>query len=608
MPYIICLFLSIVALVSSVVSFRLRSRDKINSGWMPAIYILFAGVGLSLFFLFLPVYYFHFFADDIVRMPKTVLISLHNVIRVFVCDGEFDIIHDALDGQLPWMNTLYILVAEILYVIAPVLTASFVLSFFMNNAAHYKFWRNRNASLFILSELNVKSLVLAQSINANEDACNNQYLIIFTDVGKSIEENHNELVRDAKLLNSVILGEDVVDINIEGHKSSAIVRFFLIKAAEDDNVEDYLRLVNSYGQRKDTEIYVFSDNIESEYIVDSTYNDLLRKTPHLRKVRRINTARYMLYSMLYNGKISLFSSAHAVMRDEVKQVSIMILGLQGLGLEFFKAAIWCGQMDGYRLNINAFDSMDAPESRMRARYPELIEKNRSTELGDAHYDLKFFGGNFGDFQRQEFYDKARSLNDTTCVFVCLGDDEKNIEAAIRIRIMFEQIHIHPTIYAVVYHPLKSEMLKRSPLINYSGDLLDIDPVCSIKDYYSYETILNSELETDSLRIHLRWASGNSFDQSEYYRYSSMSSAIHQRMRLELGIPLTSDSDALEHKRWNAYMRTEGYIYSGSSEKASRNNIGRMHNTLVPFQNLSDEEKLKDSRIIGRISGNNPLET
>ena len=53
---------------------------------------------------------------------------------------------------------------------------------------------------------------------------------------------------------------------------------------------------------------------------------------------------------------------------------------------------------------------------------------------------------------------------------------------------------------------------------------------------------------------------------------------------------------LEHKRWNAYMRAQGYIYSGSKDKSSRNNLGKMHHDLVVFEELSEEDKLKDKKV------------
>ena len=51
----------------------------------------------------------------------------------------------------------------------------------------------------------------------------------------------------------------------------------------------------------------------------------------------------------------------------------------------------------------------------------------------------------------------------------------------------------------------------------------------------------------------------------------------------------------------AYVRSEGYVYSGSADPASRNDLGRLHPDLVPYEALSGQEKEKDKRTAGAIS-------
>ena len=53
-------------------------------------------------------------------------------------------------------------------------------------------------------------------------------------------------------------------------------------------------------------------------------------------------------------------------------------------------------------------------------------------------------------------------------------------------------------------------------------------------------------------------------------------------------------EKLEHRRWNAYMRSQGYVFSGSLKDESRNNLAKAHNKLIPFDMLSEEDKRKDS--------------
>ena len=121
-------------------------------------------------------------------------------------------------------------------------------------------------------------------------------------------------------------------------------------------------------------------------------------------------------------------------------------------------------------------------------------------------------------------------------------------------------------------------------------------------------ILDSELEAEALQRHLKWGKEEEFWTYEYNYRSSIASAIHFHARIRCGIPgagkreeeLTPAErlviETLEHRRWNAYMRAEGYIYSGSKEKSSRNDLGKMHHDLVDYASLSEEEKRKDSRV------------
>ena len=120
--------------------------------------------------------------------------------------------------------------------------------------------------------------------------------------------------------------------------------------------------------------------------------------------------------------------------------------------------------------------------------------------------------------------------------------------------------------------------------------------------------MDSELEAFALRRHLKWGKEEEFWQYEYNYNSSVASAIHLRARIACGVPgadkkeedLTDTErqtiERLEHRRWNAYMRSEGYVFSGSSDKRSRNDLAKMHHDLVDYSSLTDEEKRKDSRV------------
>lgn len=184
------------------------------------------------------------------------------------------------------------------------------------------------------------------------------------------------------------------------------------------------------------------------------------------------------------------------------------------------------------------------------------------------------------------------------VFVALGNDELNIKTSIKLRMIFEQMGIKPKIQAVVENSNRKKALH--DIKNYSGQPYDVECIGSADDIYSYDNIFNSELEQEALQRHLKWGQEEDFWKYEYNYRSSMASALHRRMKIHCSIPgiekVPSERNEkelwnlryLEHRRWNAYMRSEGYIYA-----PQRNNLAKTHHCLVTFDVLSQKDKEKD---------------
>jgi hypothetical protein len=190
--------------------------------------------------------------------------------------------------------------------------------------------------------------------------------------------------------------------------------------------------------------------------------------------------------------------------------------------------------------------------------------------------------------------------------VALGSDDANINAAVRLRMLFERVGTHPVIHAIVYNSQQRKAL--TGIRNYRGQAYDITFIGDLESSFTEKVIIDSELEADALRRHLKWGAEEEFWTYEYNYRSSVASAIHMRARIHCKIPgadkteemLTEQErdgiEVLEHRRWNAYMRSEGYVFSGSTDKKSRNDLAKMHHDLVNFADLSEEEKRKDSSV------------
>ena len=137
--------------------------------------------------------------------------------------------------------------------------------------------------------------------------------------------------------------------------------------------------------------------------------------------------------------------------------------------------------------------------------------------------------------------------------------------------------------------------------NFKKQPYSVHMIGDLESFYSVETVIDSELIEDGLDVHRRYAN----DDEEFWKYeynyrSSVASALHHDLKIKLKLPGAdlvpadrNDTDRniirrLEHRRWNAYMRAEGYVYS-----PTRNDLAKQHPCLVLFDQLPYKEKIKD---------------
>jgi hypothetical protein len=281
----------------------------------------------------------------------------------------------------------------------------------------------------------------------------------------------------------------------------------------------------------------------------------------------------------------------------------MIVGMGKYGTEMLKALSWYCQMDGYTLNLYGVDRDEAAEDKFAALCPELMSEKYNGVFvpGESRYTIKVFSG--VDTATRTFIELVRSLPQLTYVFVALGDDEDNINCAANIRMLCERCGSKPVIRTVVYSTEENEAL--DDVRNYRGQPYGIFAIGDLESSCSEEILMGSELEQLALQRHLKWGQEEEFWQYEYNYRSSMASAIHMQARVDCGIPGAEKEESqlseeerdiiekLEHRRWNAYMRSEGYVYGGTIEPEGRYDLAKQHNCLVTFEDLPEKEQKKD---------------
>lgn len=118
------------------------------------------------------------------------------------------------------------------------------------------------------------------------------------------------------------------------------------------------------------------------------------------------------------------------------------------------------------------------------------------------------------------------------------------------------------------------------------------------EIYDENILKNRIVEEIAQRIFEYWSEGRAdFWNKEYDYKTSTASAVFWLMRKKDGesVFVCEDNMRLEHRRWNAFMRSMGYRYG---EK--RNDIIKTHPCIVSFDELSDEDKMLDANPIKSI--------
>lgn len=589
----VCLFLSVAALVLSAFFACKRIRYKRGRFWDP-LRILFAGVVAATMILFVPIFVATCESSGYDGW-ETVPLAFHNVIKLFVVDADLMEVFGLVDKGLT--GRLYRIVFSILFVIAPVLTFGFVLTFFRNVWAYVRYLFRLNSNVVVFSELNEKSLALLKSMSLSKAE---RRFFVFTDVFDREEERNYELVEKARELGAVCFKKDISALKILRPLKKFKLYFFAVGEDQTENVTQALSLFQRFKDRDRTYLYVFSAQTEAEMLLSSAFNQTDDEVKI--KVRRINEVQSLILRNLYeNGYENVFKSA-VEHPDGIKRINAVVLGMGQNGTEMTKALTWFCQMDGYLPEVNSFDSDPLAEDRFVAECPELMAfSGKTDDAGDARYTVRIHAG--VDVTGVEFFNILQALPQTTYVFVALGKDEKNIATAVKLRAAFERMGHRPVIQALVYNSDKKEAL--NGITNFKGQSYEIDFIGDRDSFYSEKVILGSDLEEEAKKRHMLWGSESEFWQYNYNYKSSVASAIHKKMKILCGMPGVEKDPKdrgerelwalriLEHRRWNAYMRSEGYVYGGTVEKSGRNDLAKMHNCLVPFDQLPLKEQEKD---------------
>lgn len=586
--------------------------------------------------LFLPIYFSEYFVSGSIalRILKTVCLSMHNAMRVFILDGDFNdfigVISDTsrVNAILGEIYTGY---AAVLFIVSPLMTAGFVLSFFKNISSLFKYTFKNSDEICYISQLNEVSISLATNIlneERDEDCDCSRFrrrkkpIVVFFDVFEKNEEVDTELIDRAKRLGCICFSKDITEIGLK--LSRKINRkFYFIGDGVDENIKQAITMINHCRvakrgryNTKNTEFYVFSTTNESEALLNSVDNGNM-------KLRRVNEKRNLVIGTVLSSDI--FKNP-VVDENGDKRINVLIVGAGSYGIEFLKTICWCGQIPGYKVCVHIADKREDILSPLKNIAPELvsrgiIEGEDRSEPDGPYYEI--YTHPSVDVSDNTINELASSVDMPTAVFITLGNDELNVEVAMKLRGAFARRIMRsseqkPHIYTVVYSTVKNLTFRQNNGLRSLGkENYDITFIGDMKTRYSLKVIEQKRLEKYGLMVHNSWIeraksemsakadysfekiekmhreNAQSYEKYEYFRRASIATVVHMLIMKKLGISFGSDIEAqqlTEHRRWCAYMRAEGYVFN----KSFKDKIAKTHTDLRPYSELSAECRKKDA--------------
>lgn len=370
-----------------------------------------------------------------------------DVLRYFTMNMEYQLMGLGGEG-----DTAFRLLDAVLCFLAPVCTFTALFSL-LRRLWHLQCWLHLLRPMYYFSELNEKSLYLAQDIFQRwKEARLLQRKPVLVFCGA---EGDGPYYAEAKKLGAVFYSGPIHSIPINQQRLHKLT-VFLIDQKEETINTSFLKLrplLDTPVKRlqADRQMYLFSTLESTVLLVDNELERMRRDEKEKRvyafQLRLVNETMIMAQNLLYEHP--LFETGD--MRKS-GHISMLVVGCGYLGTQITAAAMICGVMDSCTMKIQVIDR-DATqiESRFRHDSPGLYaHADVIEEDGGKDIQPKFHQADV----RTDQLDKVlkEHCGDCNYIVVCTDDDELNVTTAVFLRRWYRREHPgahQPEIFAAI---------------------------------------------------------------------------------------------------------------------------------------------------------------
>ena len=486
----------------------------------------------------------------------------------------------------------------ILCILTPVICGGIVLTFFEKFENLFRYFFRFFQPIYFFSELNENSLELAKDIYKENKK---QGIFVFCGVN-SISDS--ELKDELKTYGFIYFRKAESEMIL---KPNNFRNYFELSEDQDANLVHTKALIYAYQNKyknadySKVKIYLFSEQKETSFVLSSIDRKGL-------PVIIVNRNSFIANDLFFNNPL------YKALKEKQNTISYLQIGCGEIGTELVKQVLYLGQLGKtYKLKLTIIDTnAKSLESSLKLEMPEIFTSN---------YNINFIEA---DVKAESFKKALDSYcKDANYVSIVLGDDELNIHTALYLRSYYIRKNLkvgdYPLIAVRIKNAVKNEVVAQiyKEFTIFGGENL----------IYSTR-LVNSELEKLAINIHQIYLESKKildekailkdyYSKDEVYIKSNRANALHIRYKLfMLGYEIcklnnndNSDIDfsisyeeakklaQIEHERWNAFMRTEGWCklpleyFADKEKKINKIPEAKLHACICSWEELKDVDSV-----------------
>lgn len=420
---------------------------------------------------------------------------------------------------------------------------------------------------YIFSDLDANSVRMAKKL-AREDR-----LCIFLRTRRNKADT--DLLKELEDIRFFLYPGDEVRFLLWPRRRRHILRFFFLSENTDENFQRMQDFLTAAGEKTlftprdlslsdgqfQQELYLLSETESAPMLIDHLRN-MLKDAECFRntELRLLDRFRATSYDLLRTKPL------HEHIHDG--KLHVLVLGFGRIGREFFRAACSLGILHGCTTEFTLCDQQIGAKLNMfESQCPEL---RKSVTIHPRKLDLD-----------TDALETLVAATDYHYILVALGDDERNIRVASRLKRFYRLRHwehlagrraedLQPQICVNIEDSIKHA---------YTVGLWDDDNAWGhalhvfggLDQVFTPHVLMPQDLWSAARWIHrelnrnLDGTPGTS-GWGEYERRSSIACAVRAAY-LDASRPSGASPDALadtEHLRWMAYVRSEGLRYADTA--------------------------------------------